>query len=134
MPLKIEQIRLIELIDSLELIVSCITWQTSQSSIITLLSTSTTFPKRRSAVVLNPLGAGKPTLSPFDLSTKECHKPYPAHQTTVSGICHSSPEDERKKQRESRYRIAQEIGTGVTEITTPTIQLISGLVPRHTHM
>ncbi|GFW69940.1 hypothetical protein TNCV_1403931 [Trichonephila clavipes] len=46
-------------------------------------------------VVPNPLGAGKPTPSLFDLSAKEYHKPDPAHQTTFPGICPSSPEDEQ---------------------------------------
>ncbi|GFW67458.1 hypothetical protein TNCV_3391291 [Trichonephila clavipes] len=35
------------------------------------------------AIVSNPLEAGKPTPSPFDISANECHKPDPAHQTTV---------------------------------------------------
>ncbi|GFX93703.1 hypothetical protein TNCV_1588801 [Trichonephila clavipes] len=34
-------------------------------------------------VVSNPLGAGKPTPSPFDLSAKECHKRDSAHPTTA---------------------------------------------------
>ncbi|GFX75239.1 hypothetical protein TNCV_3954901 [Trichonephila clavipes] len=54
-------------------------------------------------VVSNPLGAVKPTPSPFDISTKECHKPDPAHQTTVPGICPGSPKDQ-EKQEESRDR------------------------------
>ncbi|GFU84472.1 hypothetical protein TNCV_1567471 [Trichonephila clavipes] len=48
-------------------------------------------------------------------------------QTTVSGKCPRSPEDEQEKQGESRdssveemnLRMAQDIGTRVREITTP---------------
>ncbi|GFV19176.1 hypothetical protein TNCV_3223941 [Trichonephila clavipes] len=32
------------------------------------------------------------------------------------------------------FRMAQGRGNGVREITTPTSQLISGLVPKHIHM
>ncbi|GFW17117.1 hypothetical protein TNCV_2762411 [Trichonephila clavipes] len=50
----------------------------------------------------DPFGAGKPTPSPFDLSTLQCHAPGLDLQTTVSGKCPSSPKDEQEKQGESR--------------------------------
>ncbi|GFX53890.1 hypothetical protein TNCV_1598361 [Trichonephila clavipes] len=57
----------------------------------------------RQKVISNPLGARKPTQSPFDPSTKECHKPDPA-PAIVLGICPNTPEDEQEKQGERRGR------------------------------
>ncbi|GFU46636.1 hypothetical protein TNCV_1546511 [Trichonephila clavipes] len=83
-----------------------------------------------SDVVSNPLGVGKPTPRPFDISVQECHKPGLDLQTTVPGKCSSSPEDEQEKQGQVKKdftpctkviprRMAQDRGTGVREITAP---------------
>ncbi|GFX68840.1 HTH_Tnp_Tc3_2 domain-containing protein [Trichonephila clavipes] len=55
----------------------------------------------RVVVVSNPLGARKPTLSPFDLSALKSHTPGLALHTTVAGKCISNPEDEQEKQGQS---------------------------------
>ncbi|GFT39909.1 hypothetical protein TNCV_336231 [Trichonephila clavipes] len=55
----------------------------------------------QSVAVSNPLGAGKPKPSPFDLSPKECRKPGLDLKTTVPGKCPSSPEDKQEKQGEN---------------------------------
>ncbi|GFV18852.1 hypothetical protein TNCV_4757391 [Trichonephila clavipes] len=54
--------------------------------------------------VSNFLGTGKPTSSPFDLFSKESHRPSLDFQTIVSGKCPSSPEDEKEKQGECGVR------------------------------
>ncbi|GFV57939.1 putative transposable element [Trichonephila clavipes] len=56
-------------------------------------------------VVSSPPEARNPKEGPFDLSSKLCHKPDPAHETTFPGICPSCSEDEQENQGESSCQV-----------------------------
>ncbi|GFT88829.1 hypothetical protein TNCV_906471 [Trichonephila clavipes] len=63
----------------------------------------------------------QPTPSPFDLSTKECHKPDPVPQTTIPGKCLSSPEDEQESPWARIRLLHAEIVEVEIEVVSPSI-------------